>query len=628
MGAKIAVTIGIVSRGNEPFLGECLRALAAQNFDGLEVIVADISDEGGRQELFTNWLGKRQKCLYRHLPRCAAGAAKNYLLETAAGEYIAFLGEDICYLPGGLEKLYTQAKASGADMIVGRAAGGSFGGKEYPAAWTVDGALVPQKEPFAAEDIGERALLLCKGWSGDKLFRTAYLRESGLRFGEGAFSSVPFVFGTLVCGKTAVSKEPVLYTQDVECVKYRRSPKKSASDIQAAMLALEAMLKKEGKWEAFEKSFRTWCIEFAVWNYNVAPAEGKAEVRTAIREQIEPWLKITEHGVSDYLTRKRFFKYCELCSEDDEETTVKRLKAFDRAKKVISVWGSCISREFFNVDKEAFCVNAYLWQIPPNIYYNTLPVSVHKIPFDVIDKVDVAGTNKRSAYLNFNKFPVFYLKTHPADYLLVDIGDIRLSHYRIVFREDGVKTKVTQGNRAMKCMDACIESGYTEGLDPEIYPWFQDGEHIFSAEEWEQLIAQYASDIAKLYPSNHIIVNQTYYAQSYVEGKKIFEFRNTEPSNDMNRLYAFVENILRNKLKGCRFLPTPKHVYADKNHRLGLMPLHYCKTAEEYKMRALKKIVFEHASNGQIQQLCDEYDKKLEQELNSLQPAEPAGGGQ
>lgn len=156
MGAKIAVTIGIVSRGNEPFLGECLRAVASQNLDGLEVIVADISDEGGRQELFTNWLGKRQKCLYRHLPRCAAGAAKNYLLETAAGEYIAFLGEDICYLPGGLEKLYAQAKESGADMVIGRAAGGSFGGKEYPAAWTVDNVLklgrerIPQRNSASA----------------------------------------------------------------------------------------------------------------------------------------------------------------------------------------------------------------------------------------------------------------------------------------------------------------------------------------------------------------------------------------------------------------------------------------------------------------------------------------------
>lgn len=624
MGAKIAVTIGIVSRGNEPFLGECLRAVASQNLDGLEVIVADISDEGGRQELFTNWLGKRQKCLYRHLPRCAAGAAKNYLLETAAGEYIAFLGEDICYLPGGLEKLYAQAKESGADMVIGRAAGGSFGGKEYPAAWTVDGALVPQKEPFAAEDIGERALLLCKGWSGDKLFRTAYLRENGLRFSEGAFPSAGVVFGVLAGGNTAVSREAVLRTQDEDCIRYRKNPMKSATDVYLAILSAEEALKRSGKAEAMKKSFRTWCIEFAVWAYQMS-GEKKRETREIIREKIEPWLKITEHGVSDYLTRKRFFKYCELCSEDDEETTVKRFKAFDRANKVISVWGSCVSREFFNVDKEAFCVNAYIWRIPPNIYYNTLPVSVRKIPFDVIDKVDVPGTDKRSAYLNFNKIPLVYLKTHPADYLLVDIGDIRLSHYRIVFREDGVKTRVTQGNRAMKCMDACIESGYTEGLDPEIYPWFRDGEHIFSAEEWEQLIAQYVSDIAKLYPSNHIIVNQTYYAHSYVEGKKIFEFRNTEPINDMNRLFAFVENILRNKLKGCRFLPTPKHVYADKNHRLGVHTLHYCKTAEEYKMQALKKIVFEHASNGQIQQLCDEYDKKLEQELNSLQPA---GGGQ
>ena len=628
MGAKIAVTIGIVSRGNEPFLGECLRAVASQNLDGLEVIVADISDEGGRQELFTNWLGKRQKCLYRHLPRCAAGAAKNYLLETAAGEYIVFLGEDICYLPGGLEKLYAQAKESGADMVIGRAAGGSFGGKEYPAAWTVDGALVPQKEPFAAEDIGERALLLCKGWSGDKLFRSAYLRESGLRFGEGAFSSVPFVFGTLVCGKTAVSKEPVLYTQDVECVKYRRSPKKSASDIQAAMLALEAMLKKEGKWEAFEKSFRTWCIEFAVWNYNVAPAEGKAEVRAAIREQIEPWLKITEHGVSDYLTRKRFFKYCELCSEDDEKKVARRFVEFDKAKKVISIWGCCVSREFFNVDKEAFCVNGYVFQVPPNIYYNTLPVSVNKIPYEVIDRVDLPGIWKQSAYYNFNKMPIIHLKEHPADYLLIDIADVRLDRYRVVIREDGVKTRVTQGNRAMKCMDACIESGYTEGLEPEIYPWFQDGEHIFSAEDWEQIIAHFSSDLKKLYPTNHIILNQPRYSRCYTDDGYLYSFHKDKYFEDMERLFDFLQDLLSKKLRGCRYMPMPEHTYSTAKHRLGLHTFHYCKTAEEYKMRALKKIVFEHASNGQIQQLCDEYDKKLEQELNSLQPAEPAGGEQ
>ena len=46
--------------------------------------------------------------------------------------------------------------------------------------------------------------------------------------------------------------------------------------------------------------------------------------------------------------------------------------------------------------------------------------------------------------------------------------------------------------------------------------------------------------------------------------------------------------------------------------------MHYCKTYEEYKMKALKKIVYEHASNAEIQTLCDEYDKKLAYELESL----------
>ena len=72
----------------------------------------------------------------------------------------------------------------------------------------------------------------------------------------------------------------------------------------------------------------------------------------------------------------------------------------------------------------------------------------------------------------------------------------------------------------------------------------------------------------------------------------------------------------------------PQNAYGFQNDKINAHPLHYCRTVNEYKMQALKKIVFEHASNGQIQQLCDEYDKKLEQELNSLQPVEPAGGEQ
>ena len=65
-------------------------------------------------------------------------------------------------------------------------------------------------------------------------------------------------------------------------------------------------------------------------------------------------------------------------------------------------------------------------------------------------------------------------------------------------------------------------------------------------------------------------------------------------------------------------IPASKNVYADAKHSLGLSPMHYCKTYEEYKMKALKKIVYEHASNAEIQTLCDEYDKKLAYELESL----------
>lgn len=621
MGADISikVTVGIVSRGNEPFLEECLRTAASQNLDGLEVIVADISDEGGRQELFTNWLGKRQKCLYRHLPRCAAGAAKNYLLEIAAGEYVAFLGEDICYLPGGLEKLYTQAKESGADMVIGRAAAGNFGGKEYPAAWTVDGALVPQKEPFAAEDIGERALLLCKSWSGDKLFRTAYLRENGLRFSEGAFPSAGVVFGVLACGKTAVSREAVLRTQDEDCVKYRKNPMKSATDVYLAMLSAEEALKRSGKAEALKKSFLTWCIEFAVWAYQKS-GEKKRETREIIREKIEPWLKITEHGVSDYLTRKRFFKYCELCSEDDEKKVARRFVEFDKAKKVISIWGSCVSREFFNADKEAFCVNGYVFQCPMNIYYGYLPVNEQKIPLDVFEKSAETAFWERSCYIAFNKMPLEYLKTHASDYLLFDIADTRFRHYYELIRKDGLKTRINLDMHMQSCFEACVEKNYIERENLNRQEWFKNGRHIISSDEWEQYIDLFLSDILRYWPMRKMVLVEAKFLKIYEENGQKKSFSDSFAS--AQTLACELEKKLREKLKGVAFLAMPQNAYGFKNDKVNAHPLHYCKTVNEYKMQALKKIVYEHASNEEIRRLCDEYDKKLQEELALLAPAD------
>lgn len=618
MGAKIAVTIGIVSRGNEPFLGECLRTVASQNLDGLEVIVADISDEGGRQESFTNWLGKRQKCLYRHLPRCAAGAAKNYLLETAAGEYIAFLGEDICYLPGGLEKLYAQAKESGADMVIGRAAGGSFGGKEYPAAWTVDNVLKLGERAYTAEELGERALLLCKSWSGDKLFRTAYLRENGLRFSEGAFPSAGVVFGVLAGGNTAVSREAVLRTQDEDCIRYRKNPMKSATDVYLAILSAEEALKRSGKAEAMKKSFRTWCIEFAVWAYQMS-GEKKRETREIIREKIEPWLKITEHGVSDYLTRKRFFKYCELCSEDDEKKVARRFVEFDKAKKVISIWGSCISREFFNVDKEAFCVNGYVFQCPMNIYYGNLPVNKRRIPLDVFDKSAENVFWERSSYIAFNKIPLEYLKTHASDYLVFDIADTRFRHYYELTRKDGLKTKINLDVHMQSCFEKCVEENYIEKKNLKRLKWFENGRHMIGSDEWEQYIDLFLSDILRYWPVRKMVLVEARFLKIYEENGQKKPFSDSFAAEQA--LACELERKIRSKLKEVAFLAMPQNAYGFQNDKINAHPLHYCRTVNEYKMQALKKIVFEHASNEQIQQLCDEYDKKLEQELNSLQPA-------
>ena len=621
MGKKVTVTVTVVvvSCGNELFLEGCLRALASQDVGAAEIAVADISNEGGREKWIRRKLGKKQRCLYRHLPHTAAGAAKNLFLESAAGEYIAFIGEDICYLPGGLEKLLAQAKESGADMVVGRAAAGNFGGKEYPAAWTVDDAIKLNAGAYTAEELGERALLLCRGWSGDKLFRTAYLRESGLRFSERAFSSVGVVFGTIAGGKVAVSGEPTLTTQDEECIRYRKNPMRSAADVPLAMLLAEEALKSNGKADRLKKSFRTWCIKFAVWAYQRS-GEKKRETRETIREKIEPWLKITEHGAGDFLTRKRFFKYCELCSEDEEEKVISRFKGYDNAKKIISIWGSCISRELFNFDKEAFFVNGFVFQCPLNTYYDCLPASTEKIPYSIFLESAPSKHWAQSTAIQMNKTPLEYMYTHQGEYLLIDIADVRFLNYYSITREDGLSTKINLDKHMEKCLSYCIEKKYIDQKNVELKRWYLKGKHIYGIEKWSELIHLWLADIYKLYPHNKIILMGTRFAKNYADGKKKKPF--LIPREQQTEIIGTVEKMLLKTCPKMHYIPIPQHIYGCTDHPLKLLDLHYCKTADEYKMEALKKIVYDHASDEQIRQLCDECDKRLQEELSLLEQAE------
>lgn len=615
MKNKYALTLAVISESNDENLSNCLQSIADQELAEIELYVIDRRENcGEKPEKFIKKLLPKKDFIYLNMRYTERYAVKNYILERAKGEYLMIVGDDICFLPGGLAKVYDRAKRTEADVVTVRAAASAFEGKEYSGKWTAAEHSFTKAPVFEAKDTGGRGFLFCHGWMGDKLFRVDFLREKGLHFSAvRAFESVPFVFTAILLGKNTVC-EAALYTQELQCIKYQKNPNIALIDCQIVMLMLEERLKAYGLFDAYEKAFRTWCIEFAVWFYQTIKGEEKEKFRHVLKGNIEPWLKVTEGG--RYFTVKRLYKYCELCSEDDEKTVQRKIKAYDSAKTIISIWGCCVSRQFFNIDPHAFCVNGYIFQCPYHLFYDSLPASEKKIPLSVFDEIaPKSRTWKRVAYIGLNKIPLEYLKTHLSDYLLIDMADIRFKNYYSIQRNDGLEAKIHSEKFLMQFLSSCKERGYFRKISGP-YDFFVNNKSIIPQKKWEELIIRFTEDIKKYYPNDHIIVNRVKFAEFYIDGKKICAF---PPDNDnRGELISWAEDFLIAQLPGCKIIPEAQNRYGDAGHALGLYRLHFCKTHDEYKLEALKKIVYEHASNAEIQTLCDEYDKKLAYELESL----------
>lgn len=193
-GKKVSVIIPVYN--GQKYITRCLDAVAGQSFDDYEILIIDDgSTDGTFQKLKQYWEENREKKNPKlkifARKNAGAAAARNFGLENARGEYLAFIDVDDFVEPDYLEKLYETAKSCNADVV-------SCGYR------TVDshGKVVSKVcvSPFAeVSDYGRAGVFVV--WS--KLFRTKFLRENKIMFPEGGFiyEDVPFSLEAKFLGK-------------------------------------------------------------------------------------------------------------------------------------------------------------------------------------------------------------------------------------------------------------------------------------------------------------------------------------------------------------------------------------------------------------------------------------------
>lgn len=76
------------------YLRQCLDSVIAQTYNNWEIILVDDGSEDASGEICDEYSQKNQKISSYHITNGGQGAARNYALQYAAGEYIAFMDSD------------------------------------------------------------------------------------------------------------------------------------------------------------------------------------------------------------------------------------------------------------------------------------------------------------------------------------------------------------------------------------------------------------------------------------------------------------------------------------------------------------------------------------------------------
>ena len=295
-GRGIDVSVIIPVYNAEAYLEECLHSILFRSNVRIEVICVDDGSTDGSGEILRRMAEADSRIRVCATENRGAGAARNEGLKHARGEYLAFLDADDFFEPDMLDKAWNAAKTSGLDLIV-------FPGDNYDEetrAFTplqnCQQRLLPRKKPFAGKDVKRDLFRLFIGWTWDKLFRTEWIRQTGLAFAEIRSSNdLSFTFGAAAAaGRTDWLGGPPLAHHRQHGGSISVSREKTWDCFYHALKALKENLEKLGLYERFERDYGNYCLHFSLWQMLTVDETAGEKM---YRKLTEEWFE--EFGLTD-----------------------------------------------------------------------------------------------------------------------------------------------------------------------------------------------------------------------------------------------------------------------------------------------------------------------------------------
>lgn len=195
----------------------CLDSLLQQSFGDFEVVAVDDGSTDGSTTILSEY-EREHPDLIRMLrkPNGGLGDARNFGIDRARGEYLAFVDSDDTVAPEFLERMYHAARTQDADLVV-------CGIRNFSDDGALD-AYIPEPEmDVFGHSLAEEPRLLYRvdASACNKLFARELFGDARFPVGT-AFEDLPTVYGILRYARRVAKVDAPLYN-------YRRAREESIS---------------------------------------------------------------------------------------------------------------------------------------------------------------------------------------------------------------------------------------------------------------------------------------------------------------------------------------------------------------------------------------------------------------
>ena len=179
-----AVSVIVPVHNGAKHLASCLRSIVEQTLTDLEILVIDDGSTDDSAKIIAEFAAADPRVSCLPGPGLgSAGEARNVGLDRATGDYLSFLDADDFFAPTLLAELHAKAVADDADIAICKFRVYDERTEDAnPVSWPLRLEYFPEKTPFSPDAAGDALFLATNPAAWNKLFRTDFVRRTGLRF--------------------------------------------------------------------------------------------------------------------------------------------------------------------------------------------------------------------------------------------------------------------------------------------------------------------------------------------------------------------------------------------------------------------------------------------------------------